>query len=213
MANAVRSVALLLEDMKETVINETVRDAVISQFNELTLDMRNLVTDVKGKIDTHMQKFPPGAQTNSTTPPQGSQTYPEALVNPLSHTNPRLAAREAIRAWQFLLEGLDRESKVGKMGGPQLKTELNRIVEKLGLKGNGIRSALLQKHWGVLIEVDNDDAVSWLKIDDNCMAFCSVLGPRVVFKARVHSLIVFNVALTIDPDNQKHQEEVCEANH
>ena len=56
-ASAVRSVAILLEEMEDTAINETVRDAVISQFNELTLDMRNLVTDVKEKIDTHMQQY------------------------------------------------------------------------------------------------------------------------------------------------------------
>jgi len=34
-----------------------------------------------------------------------------------------------------------------------------------------------------------------------------------MFKARVHNAIEFNVALTIDPDNQKHREEICEANH
>jgi len=184
-ASAVHSVAILLEEMEDTAIDETVRDAVISQFNELTLDMRNLVTDVKEKIDTHMQKFPAGAQTNTATsqPSHVSQTYAEALVNPPSHANPRLAAREAIRARQFMLEGLGRDSKLGQMGSPQLKTELNRVAGKLGLKGNGICSALPQKHRGVLIKVDDDDAVNWLKLDDNRATFCSALGPNVMFKA------------------------------
>ena len=86
-ASAIHSVAILLEEMEDTAINETVRDAVISQFNELTLDMRNLVTDVKEKIDTHMQRFPAGAQTNTATsqPSHVSRTYAEALVNPPSH--------------------------------------------------------------------------------------------------------------------------------
>jgi len=110
VASAIHSVTLLLEEMEETAINETVRDAVISQLNELILDMKTLITDVKDKIDTHMQKFPTGAQTGTATlqPSYGTRTYAEALVNPLSHANPRLAAREAIRARQFMLEGLDK---------------------------------------------------------------------------------------------------------
>jgi len=201
--------------MEETAINEMVRDMVISQLNELTLDMKTLVTDVKDKIDTHMQKFPTGALTGTATlqPSHGPRTYAEALVNPPSHANPRLAAREAIRARQFMLEGLDRESKAGQMGSTQLKAELNRIIGKLGLKGNGIRSALPQKHRGILMEVDDDDAASWMKLDENRAALCSALGPSVMFKARVHNVIAFNVALTIDPDNQKHREEICKANY
>jgi len=61
--------------------------------------------------------------------------------------------------------------------------------------------------------VDDDDAASWMKLDENHTALCSVLGPSVMFKAQVHNIIAFNVALTIDPDNQKHQEEICKANH
>ena len=64
-----------------------------------------------------------------------------------------LAAREAIRARQFMIKGIDRESKAGQMNGIQLKNELNRIAEKLGLKGKGICSALPQKHHRVLVEV------------------------------------------------------------
>jgi len=146
--------------MEDTAINRTVRDTVISQFNESTFNMRNLITDVKEKLDNHMQKFPTRAQTNTATtsqPSHGSRMYAEALVNPPSHVNPRLAAREAIRPRQFMLEGLGRDSKFGEMGSPQLKTELNRVAGKLRLKGNSC-SALPQKHRGVLIEVDGDDA-------------------------------------------------------
>jgi len=61
--------------------------------------------------------------------------------------------------------------------------------------------------------VDNDVAVGWLKVEDNCDAFCSAIGPNVTFKIRAHSLIAFNVALTLDPDNQRHREEICKMNH
>jgi len=109
VASAVCSVTLHPEKLKETAINKTVRDTVISQLNELTLN-KTLITDIKDKIDTHMQKFSTGAQTGTATlqPSYGTRTYAEALVNPPSHANPRLAAREAIRARQFMLEGLDK---------------------------------------------------------------------------------------------------------
>jgi len=68
-SNAIRAVSFLIEKMEETAINTTVRDMVITQLNELTLDVRSLVTDTKEKIDEHFQKTPTTTHT-ATTPPQ-----------------------------------------------------------------------------------------------------------------------------------------------
>jgi len=214
-SNAIRAVSFLIEEMEETAINTTVRDAVITQLNELTLDMRSLVTDAKEKIDEHLQKTPTATYTAATPPqpPYGTRSYAEALVTAPPHANPKLAAREGIRARQFMLEGPERGSKVSQMNGMQLKNEFNRILGSLGRKEKGIRSALPQKHKGVLFETDDDSTANWLRKKDNAAAFCSAIGPNVAFKPRTHNLIAFNVALTLDPDNQRHREEICEANH
>ena len=111
------------------------------------------------------------------------------------------------------LRNWTRNSRLGRYSGPQLKNELNRITGRLGFKENRIHSTLFQKHQGILIEVDKNEAASWLKVKDNHDAFCSTVGPNVIFKTQAYNLIVFNVALTLDPDNQRYQEEICEMNH
>ena len=90
-SNTIQAVSFLIEEMEETVINTTVRDAVITQLNELTLDVRLLIMGAKEKIDEHLQKTPTATHT-ATTPPQppyGTCSYVEALVTapPLSHTD------------------------------------------------------------------------------------------------------------------------------
>jgi len=110
VANAIHAVTFLAEEMEEVMMNETIRDAVITHINELTLDMKSLVTDAKEKFDSHVQQQL-SAETCSTptvTPSQPyyvPQTFAEALVNPPPHANPTLAARGGIRARQFMLEG------------------------------------------------------------------------------------------------------------
>ena len=53
MANAIRAVAFLTEEMEENLISEVVRVAVLTQVNELAVDIKSLVKDAKEKIDTH----------------------------------------------------------------------------------------------------------------------------------------------------------------
>ena len=71
-------------------------------------------------------------------PPGNGRGYADALIHPPPHANPRLAAREGIRARQVLLEGIDPASKLGGMGSAQVKGELNKIIREAGLTGKGI---------------------------------------------------------------------------
>jgi len=218
VASAVRAVAFLIGELEETAVNEIVRDAVTTQLNELTADVKLLVNDVKEKIDDHMKSFPPASNVNTADkshhqPPRGPRTYANVLVSPPPHANPKLAAREGIRARQFMLEGLEGSPKVSQMSAPQLKAEFNRILERLGAKGKGVRSALPQKHKGVLFETEDDSLANWMKVEENRVAFCNAIGPEVVFKSRVYNLIAHNVAIAIDTENQRHREEICEVNH
>jgi hypothetical protein len=222
MANAVRAAAFLAEEIEENSINEVVRDAVLSQINELAADMKSLVEDAKMKIDEHAQKIIAQGQTTSPPPQPHSdpappmptrRSYAETLINPPSHADPKLAAKEGIRARQIMLEGIDPKSKISQMDGPQLKTEFNKILAENGLKGKGIRSAIIQRNKGILIEMDNDHALEWIKKQENRLPFCIEVGPDVVFKPRAHTIIAFNAPLTIDLENEAHRKEILEANH
>ena len=112
-----------------------------------------------------------------------------------------------------MLEGLDPTTKIGQMNGTQLKSELNKILKEAGLEGKGIRSATLQKNKGVLIEMETDEALNWVHKTENKVTFCIEIGPDVIFKPRPHVVIAFNAPLTIDPTNEDHLKEICEANH
>jgi len=211
--NAIRALAYMVDELEETFLNEIVRDAVNSQLGELTADMKLLVEDAKEKIDKHIQEKPSANVPTANHSQTHSRSYANALVNPPPHANPRIAAREGIKARQVMIEGIDKESKVGQMGGQQLRNELNGILNGLGLEGKNIRSAMVQRRRGILVETENDETAAWLGSRANQEALCKALGEGVSFKPRSFNIIAYNVALTIEPDNVKHLQEIGEVNH
>jgi hypothetical protein len=61
------------------------------------------------------------------------------LVNPPAHANPKIAAREGIKARQFLIQRLDK-SKFSHSDVIQLKDKFNKIIPKLGLQTGKLRA-------------------------------------------------------------------------
>ena len=53
IGNAIRAAAYLAEEIEENAISSVIRDAVLTQVNELAMDMKALVDDAKTKIDDH----------------------------------------------------------------------------------------------------------------------------------------------------------------
>ena len=111
VVNAIRSVAFMLEEMEDTQINESVKEAFDSQITEFTSDMKMLVEDARNKLDDHFKATEErltqvinksATQTNQAP----TTTYASMLTTPPPHANPRIAAREGIKARQFLLEGV-----------------------------------------------------------------------------------------------------------
>ena len=226
--NAVRASAFLLEEIEELAINETIRTAFDSQITEFTSDMKLLIEDANIKIDQHLKEAveqatqalklahmppaqsPPTAQTTRTTnSTHTANPYASALINPPPNVNPILAAKEGIKARQFLLVGI-KEIRLAET--QKLKTTLNKTLKDLGLKEGKIRSVLLQKDESVLIEVDSDDAAKWLTNEINRVEFCVSLGDGVRFKKRVFNVLAFNVPLNLDPSDDYHCDEINETN-
>ena len=146
--NAIRSVAFLLDELEETQINMTVKEAFDSQITEFTSDMQMLIQDAKEKIDIHIKaaeerltqlNTPPTPPGNQPAPTSHSRSYASVLVNPPAHANPRIAAREGIKARQFAVEGI-KDSKFSHLDNLQLKAELNKIFRDLDLPAGGLRS-------------------------------------------------------------------------
>ena len=211
--NAVRSVAFLIEEMEDSNIHETLRSALDVQMTEFTSDMKTLIEDAKEKmnnnaraVEEHIAKLSVPAHPRAPT-----NTYTSILVNPLAHANPRVAAREGIKARQFMLEGI-KSSKFSHLDNIQLKTELNKILSDLDPPAGRIRTATSSRGGGTVVEVDNDEVATWLSSLDNQRSICEKIGPNAEFRNRSYNIIAFNVPIALNPESVDHRAEICEAN-
>ena len=213
--NVIRSVAFLLEQMEVTQINETLREALDSQLTELTSDMKILIEDAKEKIDEHVKATEEHLTGLATALPahlkQPTNSYASVLVNAPAHANPRVAAREGIKARQFLIEGI-KNSKFSHLDTLQLKTELNKILSDLDFGQGKVRSITSSRGGGTIIEADNDETASWLAKEVNQRRICDHIGANAEFRTRTFNIIAFNVPLAINPELLSHRTEICEAN-
>jgi hypothetical protein len=216
--NAIRSVAFLLEEMEDTQINDVLRVALDSQMTEFTSDMRTLIEDAKKKFDEHVKaseerlsRIPVPTATPIQNSQQATTTYASMLVSPPAHANPRVAAKEGIKARQFLIEGI-RNSKFSHLDTLKLKAELNKILTELNLSTGKIRSIISSRGGGTIIEADTDAAASWLSDAANQRRLCDAIGSNAEFRNRTYSIIAFNVPTDINPDEVNHRQEINEVN-
>jgi hypothetical protein len=198
--NAIRSVAFLLDELEEIQINTTVKEAFDSQFAEFTSDMQLLVQDAKDKIDVHIktaeehltQLRTPPPHTEPQMMPLNARSYASVLVNLPAHANPRVAAREGIKARQFALEGL-KNSKFSHLDNFQLKDELNNILLDLGPPTGKLRSVTSSRNGATILEADSNEMACWLATDENQHRLCEAIGSNTVFRHRTYNIMALNV--------------------
>ena len=203
------------------VVNEMVREAMNSQINKFAKGMKSLIEDAKDKIGIHAKEIRNELTPVSSLPnrfhapenPPKERSYAQALINPPSHANPKLVAREGIHARQIVLEDIDPTSKMGLMSGMKMKGEFNKILKEHRLEGKGIRLVTLQKNKGVLVEMENNEALKWISKTENLLTFRIEIRPDVVVRPRPHTVIAFNVPLTFEPENHRHKGKLCEVNN
>ena len=213
--NAIRSVAFLLEEIEETQISTTVKEALDNQIMEFASDIKLLIEDAKDKISHHLKTTEDhtAKEATSTLNPcrQNTTTYASVLINPPAHANPKIAAREGIKARQFLIEGV-KNSNFAHLDNTQIKTELNKILSELELPSSRIQSITSTKNGRTTIEMNTDEAAVWLAKTDNQTKICEKIGNGTKFRARTFNIIAFNVPLAIETNNNEHRLEICEAN-
>jgi hypothetical protein len=232
--NALRSIAFLLNELEENTLHEAVRDSVTVQLNDMGSDLRELVTDATRRIDEHLKNklseisdatktlmdsvkeslsdIPPPAGNTSNIGNAPPLNYRQALVNPPPHVNPRLAAKEGIKLRQFLVEGVTRDSRIGKMNTAEAKKTVNEAIGKAGGDGLKARSALRQYKSGLLVEMETDAGAAWLTNHANARSLCDTLGPNLNVKQRMYNVFVYNASTALDPENADHLKEISETN-
>ena len=67
-----------------------------------------------------------------------------ALINLPPHVNPKIVAREGIKACQFLIMGI-KELAYGQYDTQQLKVELNKVLRDYNKMEGRIRSVIVQR--------------------------------------------------------------------
>jgi hypothetical protein len=143
--NVIRAVTFLLGEIEDTQINTLLREALDSQMTEFTSNFKILIEDMKEKIDEHTKATEAHlVKIAPTAPTAGRPTttsYASVLVNPPAHANPKIAAREGIKARQFLIQGIN-ESKFSHLDVTQLKDGFNKILTELGLSTGKIRAVV-----------------------------------------------------------------------
>jgi hypothetical protein len=122
-----------------------------------------------------------------------------------------LAAREGIKARQLLLTGI-KESAHKHLDTQQLKAELNKTLGKLDQKSGTVKSVIMQRDGNTLIEVDSDSLANWFANKINRAEFCNLVGDDIAFKTRLYKVLAYNVPINLDTSDDKHREEINEAN-
>ena len=185
---------MLINDAKEQIITQSKQSGSVSGF--LDQDNRQTTTTI--------------TNTNITAPV--TTAYATALINPPPHTNPKLAAREGIKAWQFVIIG-PKDSKISHLTNQQLKDLINNIILGLGFPSGKLYSVTGICEKGIIIEADSDSAARWLANEANQKQLCEKINPAIKFQTRVFTVIALNVPTDMDPKNPLHTVEICEANN
>ena len=198
----------------------TVKEAFDSQITEFTSDMKILIEDAKEKIDAHIkaseEKMIQITTTNPTLPISQTKlptnSYASVLINPPAHANPRVAAREGIKARQFAIEGI-KNSKFSHLDSVQLKTELNKLLTDIGIPEGKLHSVMNTRSGSTIIEMDNDTAARWLSRREIQRELCDAIGSNTEFRIRTYNVMAFNIPLAINTEDENHHTEISKANN
>ena len=236
--NVIRSIAYILEEVEKTAMQEALKDAIDSQMNELHKNFATLVSEATERVDAHLntkldemttgmetlnnliqkaeETRQPTTRSNTeedTNSRRTARSHAEVIAASTKGINPRLAAKEGIKARQFMLEGVINNAKLSHLTDNQIKDELNRTITQQGFEGKCIRSATKQRLGGILLEMHNENAAEWVRSPENRDALCATLGPGPKFRGRTYQMIALNVSLLLDPTNKEHLKEITEVNH
>ena len=154
----------------------------------------------------------PAPNTNNSPPSHPTTTtYATALINPPPHANLKIVAREGIWARQFLIKGI-KKSRLSHLDTLQLKMELNKIFTDIGLPSSKIWSITNTRNGGTTIELDSDEAASWLSNLDNQCKISKSIDTNTWSWPKTFTIIAFNGPPTIDLNQEEHWLKICDAN-
>ena len=223
-----------MNKLEDSALHQVVWDSVMVQLNKLGTDLKDFITDATQRTDGHLDNkiadisnatkalVESVMATVATSPSLGSTNvghihppldYRQALAKPPPHVDPRLAAKEGIKLHQFFLEGITKDSEIGKMTVAEARKVVNKAIDEAGGGEHKAQSAIWQSKEGLLVEMDLDVGAAWMKVNTNSQSFCNALGPGISIRQQFYSVFTYNASTVLDLDNKDHLKEIAEANN
>ncbi|KAF8810026.1 hypothetical protein BYT27DRAFT_7222087 [Phlegmacium glaucopus] len=209
---AIRAVAYLLEEIEETAIAATAREAVNDELKTMT---DHFSTMLQREMEKQFESLSTVTKDLAAIP---SKSFKDALLGggpaPGPNINPRILAREGIKVCQFLVD-FSIDSGIRDLSQSNIARKFNEAILEAG--GNAaahrIRSVERLANNGILGEFLTDDGAKWLAQPNHADAFIAafgVLGVGASIKKRNHPIIAYYVPLHLNTNNPAHFTEIEE---
>jgi hypothetical protein len=226
VAQAIRSVAWLLGELEEETVALSTRTAVNDQLDYMNTETKHLLDEIRTTISEEVEKHMGAISTAATKALEEKSSkqfsYRDAaLANlPLPRgTDPRILAREGIRARQFIVD-IPGDAPLARLGQADILKRFNEVMGgvgvELGESGGKIRSVQKLANKGILGEFLTDEGAKWFADQNHANAFITALGEDgqgATVKKRNHPMIAYYVPLNLNTENPSHLAEINEANN
>ena len=214
----VRAVAVLLEEVCDRGLRESIRELILSEVASMAEDLTSVVSGLKTNLDNEMQKHvekltkaTKSAEATLTLP---TGAYKSALISAPAGADPRCVARQGIKARQVVID-FAADSRIHEISQVEILKLFNKALEDAGAeqKEQRFRSVERLERKGVLGEFLNDNGAKWFHDGDNANNFFEKLGEMgagALVPRRTVSLIAFFVPLSF---NVEELSELHETNY
>lgn len=226
IAQAIRSVAWLIGELEEETVVEATRTAVNDHIDLLNVEAKNLLDEMRTTLSEELEKqlssFSSAATKVLEDKSKNSPTYRDMVLRnvALPHTtDPRVLAREGIRARQFIVD-VPGETPLKNLS--QAET-LKRFNEAMDIAGSDleaserrVRSVIKLPNKGFLGEFMRDEGAKWFATPSHADSFIAALGAEgsgASIKKRSHPMIAYYVPLNLNTNNPAHLAEIVESNN
>ncbi|KAF8813547.1 hypothetical protein BYT27DRAFT_7084352 [Phlegmacium glaucopus] len=218
---AIRAAAYLLEEIEETAIAATAREAVNDQLTYMNDELKTMTDHFSTMLQREMEEqFESLTTVTKDLAAVPSKSFKDALLGgnltPGPNIDPRILAREGIKARQFLVD-FSIDLGIRDLSQSDLVKKFNEAILEAG--GNAtvhrIRSVERLANNGILEEFLTDDGAKWLAQSNHADAFIAafgLLGVGTSIKKRNHPIIAYYVPLHLNTNNPAHFTEIEEVN-
>ncbi|KAF8808246.1 hypothetical protein BYT27DRAFT_7210952 [Phlegmacium glaucopus] len=224
-AQAIRSVAWLLDEMEEDAVAATARDAVNTQLSYMNDELRTLTEHFRTTLSEEVEKQAAAMAASSKVLEDKINLptpYRDAVIGQgkaPEGADPRVIARAGIRARQFIID-FPVDSAMQRCSQAEMLKRFNEAMVNATGEGEAekrrIRTVEKLANKGFLGEFLHDEGAKWFSQQKHTDAFITALGDEAAgaqLKKRNHPVIAYYVPLNLNTDSQEHLKEVMEVNN